>query len=400
VGRVNGMKVLTHALPAWIEERGGKLRLIRERAAVIKRIFEMAAAGYGHKATVKKLIAEGVPAFGKKGTWNSTYVWMILHDKRAMGVYQPRLKRGRKPDGPPIPGYFPAAVSEDEWHAAYQGARERFMKRGRTGKQVNIFARLLWNALDGGTFFCKKGTGGRGGKDRRILINTEASMGRGTFVTFPFETFEKAILSCLREIDPHDILNGDDGPDETQALAGQLAWVEGKIAELSAELLKGDVAALATVLRQQEAVKKDLTEKLAEARARAAHPLSESWGECQSLLDVLDTAPDPEDCRLRLRSALRQIVEGIYLVIVPRGHDRLCAVQVWFMRITKHRDYLILHRPPKSNGRARQEGGWWVRSLTSDEHPDVANLDLRDKQDAADLEVVLREMDLGRFETE
>src|SRR5262249_1993184 len=52
--RKNGT-VLTRRLPAWIEERGGKLHLIPDRAAAVRRIFELAANGYGNHAIVSKL---------------------------------------------------------------------------------------------------------------------------------------------------------------------------------------------------------------------------------------------------------------------------------------------------------------------------------------------------------
>jgi hypothetical protein len=172
-----------------------------------------------------------------------------------------------------------------------------------------------------------------------------------------------------------------------RALEDQLAVVEAKITELEAELKHGDVAALARELRRQEAQQRDLTEKLKAARLKAAHPLDESWRECQSLAETLDTAPDPEDARLRLKSALRRIVESIHMLVVPRGYERLCAVQIWFTDGMKHRDYLILHRPPSGNHKVRHEGGWWVRSLSSIAKP--GDLDLRRRADASKLEKVL-----------
>ena len=44
----------------------GKPRLIPERAAVIKRIFALAADGMGYTRLVKQLQKARVPAFGKK----------------------------------------------------------------------------------------------------------------------------------------------------------------------------------------------------------------------------------------------------------------------------------------------------------------------------------------------
>ena len=152
------------------------------------------------------------------------------------------------------------------------------------------------------------------------------------------------------------------GPDTVQVLSGELSRVEAKIAELEAELLNGDVAALAKVLREQEARKRDLAARLAEARHKAAHPLSEKWGQAHSLLAALDSAPDRPDALLRLRSALRAIIEDIRLLIVARGRKRLAAVQVWF-KADGCRNYLILHKPEHATGERRIKGGWWCRSL-------------------------------------
>src|SRR5262249_4209314 len=75
-------EVITHRLPAWVQERGGKLHLIPAAAAAVKRIFALATAGYGHKATVKRLLKDGVPPFGHTGRWASSYVAKILNDRR------------------------------------------------------------------------------------------------------------------------------------------------------------------------------------------------------------------------------------------------------------------------------------------------------------------------------
>jgi hypothetical protein len=120
--------VLTHKLPAWVEEKGGRLHLIPDRAAVIKRVFALAAAGYGNKLIVKKLTAEGVPTFGTSGKWVRNYLQNILKDRRAVGEFQPRGRNGT-PDGDPIPNYFPAVVTEEEWLAARAGAAARRQKR-------------------------------------------------------------------------------------------------------------------------------------------------------------------------------------------------------------------------------------------------------------------------------
>jgi DNA invertase Pin-like site-specific DNA recombinase len=389
--------ILTRRLPAWVEESGGRLRLIPERAAAVKRVFQLAAAGYGQMAIVKRLVEEGVAPFGDSKQWVKSYVAKILGDRRAVGELQPHNKRDRKSDGPPIPDYYPAVVTDEEWHAARAGAAQRRKTPGRIGKDVNVFAGLIHGALDGDTYFSM--TRSRldlrhRGQTRRVLINRKSAEGLAPALTFPFAPFESGVLSLLAEVDPREITGRDTGADEVMALSGELAQVEAKIAELEAELLNGEVAALAKVLREREARKRELVSLLAEARQKAAHPLSEAWGEAHSLLAAIDNAQDPLDARLRLRSALRRVVRDIRLLVVPRGLDRLAAVQVWFVGDC-HRDYFIFHRPARANGKTtkvRTEEKWWAKSLAEVMAP--GDLDLRRPDDARLLQQALATVEL------
>ncbi len=392
-----GRKILTRRLPAWVEEKGGKLVLVPDRAAIVKLIFSWATAGYGYHAIIKRLNNDGIPAFGEhvirsgrkrslySGRWTEPFVRGILNDRRALGEYQPC--KGSQPDGPPIKGYFPAAIeNEDAFYAAKQGNGKRGKERPtRQSKYVNLFSGLLTNAK-GGTYIAATRLT-RKGKERpkiRVLIPHG-----GTGHTFPLAVFEEALICKLAEIDVHSILNGDGGPDETQALAGKLTDVEAELDKVKASLdTKGYSELLDDRARNLEDQKRQLAFDLAEARLRAAHPLSETWGEAQGLarLDLSDP-----DTRLRLRAALRRIVESVWMLVVPHGQERLMAVRIDFTSRNKHRDYLILHRPATANGKARQPGSWWALSFA-----DVfkaGDLDLRKKKDALALEQLLAGID-------
>jgi DNA invertase Pin-like site-specific DNA recombinase len=404
-------KGMTDRLPAWVEERGGELHLIPGPTAALKRVFELSAAGYGQQCLIMKLTEERVPPFGyrtasrkgkRKGNpdqWSRGYVAKLLKDRRTIGEFQPcEMKDGKRvPSGPPIKGYYPAALTEDEFNAARAGCAQRRLYRGPRGKHVNVFSGLVWSALDGESYFATAGLVSRkGGKAtwQRILKNTASLQGRAKCRTFPFATFEAAVLSMLSEVDPHEILNGDQRPDETTALKAELDGVEAELADVAAFMDgKGFSATIGQRVVALEARKAGLAEKLAEARERAAHPLSETWGEAQGLLALLGSAPDPQDARLRLRAALRRIVDKIVLLVLPRGADRLAAVQVWFAGGKRCRDYLILHRPPRANQSARTEGGWWARSFA-----DVIKgkgVDLRRPEDARKVEALLAAVDLS-----
>ncbi|MCI0460132.1 MAG: recombinase family protein [Gemmataceae bacterium] len=400
---------LTHRLPAWVEIRDGKRTAIPERAAVIKRIFALAASGYGCAGIVKKLTAEQVSPFAVSGHWSRTYVAMILKDRRVLGELQPR-KTDRTPDGDPIPNYFPAVVTEREWQAASisSGAAQRrhrpTQKRpsggplgGRIGKHVNVFAGLLRDPLEDAceinTYYCATRSSAAYGTRWRVLLNTASAEGLAPTRSFPFQTFERAVLSMLREVDPSEILDGNQGPDEALMLSAELTRVETRIAKLEAELENGDIPALARRLRVEEDRRSELAGKLDVARQKAASPLSEAWGEAHSLIDALDKAPDPIDTRIRLRAVLRRIVDSIWLLPVARGRDRVCAVQLWFADGERQRGYMIVHRPPKSDGRGgATNGAWRVGALASVADSDT--LDLRKLASARKLEARLAAVDV------
>jgi hypothetical protein len=171
-------------------------------------------------------------------------------------------------------------------------------------------------------------------------------------------------------VDQRDVLPaGDDGPDEVTVLSGELAGVNTELGDAVAWMEEnGFSPAIAKRVTALEAKKRDLTARLGNARAQAARPAEEAWGSVGSLIDVLDSAPDPTDARLRLRSALRRVVEEIRLLIVPRGRYRLAAVTVAFSGSDRLRNYLIFYRPPFGNHTAkRTPARWAVLSSSSDD---------------------------------
>src|SRR5262249_12165564 len=145
--------------------------------------------------------------------------------------------------------------------------------------------------------------------------------------------------------------------------------------ELAAELRHGDIPVIAQQLRELKAEEKEVAAALGEAQQQAAQPLSETWHALATLSDAISDL----DSRRRLRSAISRIVETIRLLVIPRGRDRLAAVQVVFAGGERFRSYIILHRPPLWIGTSLRPGNWWARSLA-----EIApgELDLRRREDA------------------
>jgi hypothetical protein len=376
--------------------RDGKLCLAEGKAKTVRLIFKLARDGYGIVAITERLNRGGVKPIARASHWARAYVAKILTSRAVTGEYQPFTRRGgkkRRPDGEPIPNYFPAVIAEDEWHAVQAAVAARRNKPGRPAKAgVNIFQGLLRDARDGATLRIANKSNKPGGQ---TLISAAAVNGLpgSRAVSFPFVTFERAFLALLREIDPREVIGEDRHADEVMALTGELGGVDARIAKLEAELLEGDVPSLARALRGLEERRGDLTARLAAARARAAEPAAAAWGEARSLLGALDGAEDVADCRTRLRGALRRIVSEVWCLFVPAGRWRLAAVQVFFAGGEQRRDYLILHQPAHHGYEGRQEGGWWARSLADVTR--LGPLDLRKRAYADRLERLLETIDLA-----
>jgi DNA invertase Pin-like site-specific DNA recombinase len=393
----DGQRALTARTPCWLRIVDGKWQVIDEAKQAVRQIFRWATEGHGIGVITKRLNAEGVPpiGWGKKAAryWARSYVAKILSNRAVVGEYQPYKGRGRKraPDGEPIPGYYPAIIKEEEWYAARAALAGRKGKVGRLSKdRINVFAGLLRDAWDGSTIQqMNKGKKSSG----RQLVSYRAVQGieGSRYCSFPFETFERAIFSCLHEIDPADILpKKDKGADKALVISGRLAEVEGEVEKVKNRLQARYSDAVADVLERHEAERKALSEQLAQARQEAASPLGEAWGECRSLFDVIEAAPDQQDARARLRAALRRICSGIWCLFIARGALRLAAVQLWF-KGDGHRDYLILHRPARGGAVGTWPAQTWSRSLA-----DVAALgplDLRKPEHARLLEEALSGLD-------
>jgi hypothetical protein len=167
--------------------------------ATVRKIYALAKAGHGLAGIVKRLTADGDRPFGDRevytdregrtrrrmkagerfgsGKWVRSNVGNILRDRRAVGEYQPYKRRGangkREPDSPPVPGFFPAAVTESDWLAARAGSEQRRWLRSEAGAYVNLFAGLLVNAWDGESYYCDTRTS-KGGRKDRFLRNMSA----------------------------------------------------------------------------------------------------------------------------------------------------------------------------------------------------------------------------------
>jgi hypothetical protein len=378
---------MTRKLPAWVEARSGKPALVPDRARIVRRMFELAVKGYGLSLIVRELTRDGVPVWGRsKNGWSKAYVHKIVAGRAVLGEYQP-VCHG-KPDGDPIPDYYPAVIDESTWLQAQAALQRRKDKPGRVGEKLaTLFGGLLREAMTGDHLRIAWQTQGSNGRrrKRRVLVTARSMEGAAPSLSFPHEVFEQALLSLLREVNPADVL-GKPVESESAVVAAELAVKEQRSRQIEAELSgdEDDIPGLVRVLRKLDEHCQALRKRLATLRQQESNPRSVAWAETLTLLDV---AKD-EANRLRLRELLRTIVAEIWVLIVPRRSHRLCVVQVYFTG-GERRDYLIHY---KAAGYCR-EGSWSAKSLAGD--LSARKLDLRNQKDADALSQTLQSIDLS-----
>jgi DNA invertase Pin-like site-specific DNA recombinase len=373
--------ILTGNPPAWIRIEGGKYVPIPDKAETVKYVFKLAGEGIGVHKIVQRLTNEDVPPIGKSGKWTKTYVEKILTSRRAVGEYQPRFKNG-KPDGPPVPKFFPEVVTDDEWIKARQGAEGRRRKRGRPTKFVNIFVGLI-RGVQGEPYMVQTRTN-KNGRRSRVLITKDAAEGRASALTYPYIDFEANIIVMLREAQGMEF-----SPRPRNRLAelnDQLAKAEEQTALWNEEADKGHSKYVAEKLRNAEAKEDAIRAERDQERLLAADPIERTWNEVQrTLMKALET----DEERLRLRRMLRDIVEEIRILIVPRGRSRFLFATVCFTN-GEHRDYLMAHRPSFCNGTTRYAAEGAMKSWKN-------ATDLRDPKMVEIVKKVIELLDVNEF---
>lgn len=330
---------ITSECPAWLVVEGGKFEVRPGAPETVRSIYQWAAGGAGINAILGRLRDGKVPPLGDSPAWARATLAKLLNTRRVCGEYQPRTGtsgRNLKPDGPPVPDFYPRIISEELWEAARYAIAGRRMARGPVGKNSYLWSGLLYDARDGSRLYpVDKGERAGGVK----LLPAAAKDGRRGVVSFPLRVFEGAILAQLKEVRLRDVRPGD-GDDGVEAMTARRAALSERLERIQSKLTDGDedVGPLVDAVRKLQGQLDEVNAAVAAAEGR--EPIVDAWREVGSLADA---AEDPES-RPPLRAALRRLVESIYCLFVGRGMTRLACCQIWF-RGGRCRSYLIVHTP-------------------------------------------------------
>ncbi len=360
-----------------------------KKAETVRRLFALSRDGVGVFAMAKQLNAEKVPVIGRtffKGRpmeWGQTSIYSVLTSRAAIGDYVPYKCRGegRKPQGEPVPGYFPAVVDEATFYAVQKGLETRGKVRGKRGKHVNLFAGVMVDARNGGALTYRHPN-----KKMSQIVPVDANNGRaGLWVSFPAAAFEHAVLSRLIEVKAGDIEGRNDGADKVSIARAKVEEVDRLIQLWAAKMDNPDlVDTVSAKLAEYNVLRRERVETLAEAERASASPFAETWGEVRTLADLL-AKDNSDELRTKVRSAIRRTVESVTCLLVGKNFTRRCAVRVQFVT-GAHRDYIVevrqsYNKKPAPPPRIITPPQSWV-----DEEGEI---DLRNAKDAKAVEKLL-----------
>jgi len=224
-------KPLGKLRPLWLDVTPDSYVLNPDKAAVVRRIFDLSTKGHGSRIIAATLNQEGIAAFsaGRKnfsGLWGFSTVRHILGSRAVLGEYQPHIfiDGKRTPDGEPIKGYFPAVVTEDEYYLAHAARSSRKTHTvTKTTTNFNVLAGIL-NCYKCGAAMHLQGQRGR--KYYKCSKTTRGLCDAGIISAPRTEDVFKEILP---KVDSLSLVQ-----DSSGRLQKSLQVVEGRIASLKA----------------------------------------------------------------------------------------------------------------------------------------------------------------------
>jgi len=315
---------LSRLCPGWVrlrDDRSG-FDLIPERAAIVRRIFDMALSGRGQYFIADTLNREGIPVFGRGRHWHRSYVKKMLADPSTVGTYTPHTMErinGRRVRTPtePVPDYFPAAIDRETFERVNGLTRGRAIgARASARTPANMLATLAKCPLCGGTMTrVSKGSSKRAGKP--YLVCAAAKTGAGCeYHQVRVDYVHSAIVGKAEELVADMPSPSDDLQERWEALFREIVGAgEARDNLVEAISTGGHSKALLDRLRETESFLEDARLRQEALGGEIASTLT---NRVQSTADELLEATDSGDVG-RINAILRQLFSQI-VVNYQTGH--------------------------------------------------------------------------------
>ena len=334
--------------PGWLTraDKTKKWRIVSEHAKVVRRVFELSAAGWGSIQIARKANAENWPVptrtTSKKTVgWHSRLAGHLLRSRQVLGEHTYRLRgydateahwRGRS-TGITIADFYPRIVSDDLWHRAQAAiATRRAAPARRDAQYYNIWSGRMFCGNCGAAMFRRTELRSESKSKRKLKSKqrpksvsgifkcSEAMVGRGACKSCAIKPVDRTLLSEVCAL-ASSYMPSPGGHDHSAALG----IAKSRIADIDAAAERVAIA----IVETGDALPALLTKATELAASRTA--LASDVAELESKLnagtgDMLDTAyadsvlailyqPGTKAAAIRaeFNARLRQAVRAIWL---------------------------------------------------------------------------------------
>ena len=303
-----------------------------EKAAVIQRVFELSAAGFGSKAIAGKANDEGwlVPTRLNQtdGRWHGQMPGQLLRNRAVLGEHQHRIRTHEAHEqswhgllaGEPIKDYYPRVISDELWNRARASIRTRGTTPRRDVHYYNVFSGMMYCGCCGAPVHRKNE---RNGYSRAQLTCSDRLAGKTKCATMAAQRADRAILTAIYEHSVH-MLSG--GAEDTTA--ADIAGIEAAIADkldqarqLAEVIPKTKGAVQAAFVTQSVALSEAvelLQDELQELRERRAESVAGSVFDDTFVREALEHMyrsddDDSKEHRAALHLKLRRVVTAVWV---------------------------------------------------------------------------------------
>lgn len=369
----NERRPLTSRCPEWLELRNGKFVERDERVDLVKRIFQETIQGFGRREIMHRLNLEGEPTFrGGKG-WHTSSIAKVIQSRAVLGEYQPHSgthkNRNRKPDGDPIPNYYPRIIDDETfWRAQNATAGRRQSAAGRKGqKGAHILQGLARCAsCDGPMHIQNKGKPPKGGIYLACSGNIRKA-GCDNNQRIRVDRLERDLLTALLHVDAASLASLDDETPkmlrEIEALKAKLAAAEALQTRLLAVFVKTDDEKVEEQLVKATIAAKEFKAQL-KAQEKAAASKQADPGTTVRLATANELSGQLEEAdlnkrrelRIKLSSLLRGLVErvdcrpiGPVMILKPRLEVRMKGIMPFAFRLDHGIVSMLLESSPDND---------------------------------------------------
>ena len=313
---------LTSLCPSWLELTADRksFKVIKEKAAVVRRIYEMAAEGRGQNLIARTLNGEKVPTLRGAKRWHISTIKKILDGREVIGEFRPgRMVVGKRVLLDPVPDYFPAIVPMDLYATVQRIRRERPSYRGRG--QSNPLAGIVFNDMTGNKMI--RLTKGRT-QNYVYLVDAAAPTGAAPYISWRFDEFLNAFLTCCRAATEVPQLPKRENPELLEALK-RMDEIEAQIPRLVEYIATGFSESVDRKLRELEAEKSEVERRIvmlrSEEMAGAAKTDGIEWEDTERLKEniravVRRVTVHPEDRWFRV-----ELFDGRFVRYAEEGED-------------------------------------------------------------------------------